>query len=440
MSGESLNLPTNKLALETELEFIAMFSSMPETALDVREIIKSGDFYSTAAGKCYEYLLRKYDSDGKFIAEDMLNFVSDSDGEETLKAVKSAIAGVITFSADGVISRAKRVRQLSLYRQAQKIAQDLSYITPETVMDGVETSLQKLSTLTEEPADETMQPIQDLLADFVNKKCSGIVGDIIPTKYAKMDRMLPMFKSDLIIIAARPSVGKSAFAGNLGVKFAYNGYKTTFFSFEMSKEQLLNRVLSSAGQIPHDFLVRNSVSGKYAEQLGRAASMLFDKCMLYIDDKSIATVNSIKRKVIKSKAQVVIIDYLQLMKPSGGRKYASKNDEVSEITRDLKIMARDLNVVVILLSQLNREVDKRVSTRPVMSDLRDSGSIEQDANSIVFLSRLAPDSKNSDVLVDIAKNRSGETGQIIFQFDGNMQTFRETEQEYQPTERRERKY
>lgn len=200
----------------------------------------------------------------------------------------------------------------------------------------------------------------------------------------------------------------------------------------------MNRILSSAGQIPHDFLVKNSVYGRYAEDMGKAASLLYGRCGLVIDDKSCLTAGEIKRKCIKAKADAVIIDYLQLMKSS--RKYESKVNEVAEITRDLKIMAGDLNVPVILLSQLNRDVEKRAGQRPVLSDLRDSGSIEQDANSIIFLSKIDRNDQNSDILADVAKNRNGSTGQVIFRFDRNVQTFRETDREYKPCSTKERDY
>lgn len=166
--------------------------------------------------------------------------------------------------------------------------------------------------------------------------------------------------------------------------------------------------------------------------------MVYNRCRLEIDSKSCLTAGEIKRKSIKTKADVVIIDYLQLMKSA--RKYESKVNEVSEITRDLKIMAGDLNVPVILLSQLNRDVEKRADQRPILSDLRDSGSIEQDANSIIFLSKTDRNDQNSDILADVAKNRNGSTGQVVFSFNRDVQTFRETDRVYKPCGASERCY
>ena len=425
-------------AIENELEFMAVFAGTPEAALDVREIISPEDFYSPAMGDCYRHLMNLYDRDGGFIAEDMLNYVRDNGGDEALNTVKTAVMGVITYNADGVISRARKIRQHSIWRQACKAAQDITYTTPETIEGVLETSLQALSGLAMENNAETMHPIQDMLVDFINQKHSNYTENIVPTGFERLDRILSISRGDLVVIAARPAVGKSAFVGNLAVRFSMSGYKTALFSMEMSAVQILDRIMSSIGRIPHNFLAKNSIDGKYDNELGKAASLVFNKCKLYIDDKSCQTVRDIKRKCIKAKADVVIIDYLQLMKSS--RKYESKVNEVAEITRDLKIMAGDLNAPVILLSQLNRDVEKRAIPRPVLSDLRDSGSIEQDANSIIFLSKTDRNDQNSDILSDVAKNRNGSTGQVIFSFDRNVQTFRETDRDYKLCSVRERNY
>ena len=285
---------------------------------------------------------------------------------------------------------------------------------------------------------ETMHPIQDLLVNFVNQKHSNRTENIIPTGFKRLDGILALSRGDLAVIAARPAVGKSAFVGNLAVKFSMSGYTAALFSMEMNETQILNRIFSSVGRIPHNFLAKNSISGKYDNELGAAVSLIFNQSKLYIDDKSCQTVKEIKRKSLKSKADVVIIDYLQLIRSA--RKYENKVNEVAEITRDLKIMAGDLNVPVILLSQLNRDVEKRAGQRPVLSDLRDSGSIEQDANSIIFLSKTDPKDQNSDILADVAKNRSGAVGQVIFTFDRNIQTFSETNKTYKPCKSAERRY
>lgn len=419
------------IAIQNELEFIAVFAGTPEASPDVWEIISPEDFYSPAMGKCYSHLMNLHERNGGFIAEDMLNYVRENGGEEALQAVKTAVMGVITYSVQGAVSRARKIKQYSIWRQAVKAAQDISFTTPETVEQVLETSLQTLSGLAmENSSTETMHPIQEMLVDFVNQKHSNRTENIIPTGFSHLDGIVSLSKGDLAIIAARPAVGKSAFVGNLAVRFSMSGYTTALFSMEMNEAQILDRIMASVGRIPHNFLAKNSIEGKYDNELGRAVSYVFSKSKLFIDDRSCQTVRDIKRKCIKAKADVVIVDYLQLMKSA--RKYENKTNEVAEITRDLKIMAGDLNAVVILLSQLNRDVEKRAIPRPVLSDLRDSGSIEQDANSIIFLSKTNLNDVNSDILAEVAKNRSGAVGQVIFAFDRNIQTFAETDKKYTP--------
>lgn len=416
------------LALQNELEFMAVFAGTPEAAPEVWGIISPEDFYSPAMGNCYRHLMNLHEQNGGFIPEDMLAYVRENGGEEALNAVKTAILSVVTCNVQGAVSRARKIKQYSIWRQALKAAQDISFTTPETIGEALETSLQALSGLAMDNAVETMHPIQDMLVDFVNQKHSNCTENIIPTGFSRLDGIVSLSKGDLAVIAARPAVGKSAFVGNLAVRFSMSGYTTALFSLEMSETQILNRIMSSVGRIPHNFLAKNSIEGKYDNELGEAVSRVFGKSRLYIDDRSCQTVRDIKRKAIKAKADVVIIDYLQLMRSA--RKYESKVNEVAEITRDLKIMAGDLNAVVILLSQLNRDVEKRAVPRPILSDLRDSGSIEQDANSIIFLSKTDPNDANSDILAEVAKNRSGAVGQVVFAFDRDIQTFAETDKKY----------
>lgn len=416
------------LALQNELEFMAVFAGTPEAAPEVWGIISPEDFYSPAMGNCYRHLMNLHEQNGGFIPEDMLAYVRENGGEEALNAVKTAILSVVTCNVQGAVSRARKIKQYSIWRQALKAAQDISFTTPETIGEALETSLQALSGLAMDNAVETMRPIQDMLVDFVNQKHSNCTENIIPTGFSRLDGIVSLSKGDLAVVAARPAVGKSAFVGNLAVRFSMSGYTTALFSLEMSETQILNRIMSSVGRIPHNFLAKNSIEGKYDNELGEAVSRVFGKSRLYIDDRSCQTVCDIKRKAIKAKADVVIIDYLQLMRSS--RKYESKVNEVAEITRDLKIMAGDLNAVVILLSQLNRDVEKRAVPRHVLSDLRDSGSIEQDANSIIFLSKTDPNDANSDILAEVAKNRSGAVGQVVFAFDRDIQTFAETDKKY----------
>ncbi|QRF83739.1 replicative DNA helicase [Bacillus altitudinis] len=232
-------------------------------------------------------------------------------------------------------------------------------------------------------------------------------------------------KSDLIIVAARPSMGKTAFALNLGYNNAQNGGVTDIFSLEMSDTQLTHRMLSSVGSI-EGTKWRNPKKYFSEDDYDRANKAMgeYEKLDIYIHDQPTQTVADIRSKIRKTKKDhpdqdhLVIIDYLQLITPIG--KSESKNHEVGEITRELKNMARSFNVPIILLSQLSRGVEQRQDKRPMMSDLRDSGSIEQDADIVTFLYRDDYYDKKSEAknIVEIifAKQRNGSTGTITAAF------------------------
>lgn len=431
---------SNSYIINVECEFITLLAGMPENVIDVREIITPDDFYSPIIRNAYIFLLKKYDMDKGFIPEDLISFMN-SEGGEMWQDIKNSILSIITKSVDGLITRAKQIRSYSLHRQLQTLTQDIMMSTPESIQDSIDVILKKVSDLSEAPKKSSLVPIKDDINEYINKKCSGDTGDIIPTGYTQLDSKLAICRGDLVVIAARPSVGKSAFVTNLSVKFSVKGYKVAFFSLEMTKEQVKDRIMSCIGQIPLTFLTRNSISGKYIEELSKAYAFVFNKCDIKTDESSYITVNEIRRLCMADKPDIVVIDYLQLLSAPRGRKYNSTVDKVSEMTRELKIMAGEINAAVVLLSQLSREVERRANNAlPQLSDLRDSGSIEQDANSVIFLSKLEPNNKNSDIVADIAKNRSGETGRLIFSYDRNVQTMRETDREYTPPSSRERNY
>lgn len=436
MSGNE----SSSYIINVECEFITLLAGMPENVIDIREIITPDDFYSPIIKNAYKFLLKKYDMDGGFIPEDLISFMN-SEGGEMWQDVKNSILSIITKSAGGLIARARQIRSYSLHRQLQTLTQDIMMSTPESIQESIEDILKKVSGMTETSKTSSLVSIKDDVNEYINKKCSGDTGDIIPSGYTQLDSKLAISRGDLVVIAARPSVGKSAFVSNLSVKFSFKGYKVAFFSLEMPESQVKDRILSCVGQIPFAFLARNSISGKYIEELSKAYALVFNKCDININDSSYMTVNEIRRICMTEKPDVVIIDYLQLLSAPRGRKYNSTVDKVSEMTRELKIMAGEINAAVVLLSQLSREVERRANNAlPQLSDLRDSGSIEQDANSVVFLSKLEPNDNDSDIVLDIAKNRSGETGKFIFSYDRSVQTMRETDREYTPPSSRERNY
>lgn len=255
----------------------------------------------------------------------------------------------------------------------------------------------------------------------------------LSTLYKELDRRIHgLNKSDLIILAARPGMGKTSFAMNIvtNVGKKQPDKSIAVFSLEMSKEQLVSRMLSSEASLSSDQMRTGKIDPSKWKDIGRAADIL-SRLNIYIDDSSDVNVASIKSKLRRMKnLGLVVIDYLQLMsspKSFGGNRVG----EISDITRNLKIMAKELNVPVICLSQLARGTEQRPDKRPMLSDLRESGSIEQDADIVMFLYRNAYYDK-TDPNVNaceciVAKNRHGEPGMVPLGWDGEYTRFTNAE-------------
>ncbi|MDE6678108.1 MAG: replicative DNA helicase, partial [Ruminococcus sp.] len=247
------------------------------------------------------------------------------------------------------------------------------------------------------------------------------------TGYTLLDSIISgLNKSDLIIIAARPAMGKTAFALNIAVNVAKRTDKDVVtFNLEMSREQLAMRMISTESLVDSNRLRNGRISSDEWVKLATGAGYL-STLNMYIDDTAGLTVQNIKSRLRKVRnLGLVIIDYLQLITSSS--RYDNRAIEVSEITRQLKIMAKELNVPIILLSQLSRGVESRSDKRPMLSDLRESGSIEQDADIVLFLYRDAYYNKESTKQniseCIVAKNRHGETGTIELIWDGKYTRF-----------------
>ncbi len=255
----------------------------------------------------------------------------------------------------------------------------------------------------------------------------------IPTGYGVLDRKLAgLGRSDLVILASRPGMGKTSFALNIAVNVAKRGIPVMFFSLEMGTEQLAGRILSSEALIDSRIFRTGVENDSDWEDLTKVSEIL-GPLPIHLDDTAAITIPEMKSKIRRANRTamaggqkpvgMVVIDYLQLMSGSG-RRNENRVQEISEITRNLKIMAKDLNVPVLALSQLSRSAEKgKADHMPALSDLRDSGSIEQDADIVLFLYREAyyddgPDVNAEDALCIIAKNRHGDTGKIQMRWDG----------------------
>ena len=257
----------------------------------------------------------------------------------------------------------------------------------------------------------------------------------LSTGYSDLDHMITgLNKSDFILIAARPAVGKTAFALNIASNVAkQSGKAVAIFSLEMSKEQLAQRLLSAEALVELQKLLTGTLTDNDWVNLAKATQTLASS-KIYVDDNAITTVADIKAKLRRIKdLGLVVIDYLQLM--TSGRNIQNRVQEVSEMTRNLKLMAKELNIPVITLSQLSRSIESRSEHKPMLSDLRESGSIEQDADIVMFLHReaLYNDQESvNDAKCIVAKNRHGETGSINLYWDGQFTRFSSVEYGREP--------
>jgi replicative DNA helicase len=315
-----------------------------------------------------------------------------------------------------------------------------AYSSPEDVNELLDAAESKIFQIAEQRQVNPIVKVSDLLEpaiqriDEIIKSRSGYTG--LPTGFHTLDQMLSgMQKSDMIVLAARPSVGKTAFALNVAGNVSIHEKKSVLlFSLEMAKEQLVQRLICMEGRINSNRLRSGFLAQSEYPKLQNAASKLAD-ANFFIDDTPNISVLELRSKARRHAAQhggldLIIIDYLQLM--SGGGRVESRQNEIAEISRSIKGIARELRAPVIALSQLSREAEKDDTGSPKLSHLRESGAIEQDADVVMMLSR-PPAHKldegddglpfDNTIHLNVAKQRNGPTGKLDLIFDKNMQRF-----------------
>lgn len=268
------------------------------------------------------------------------------------------------------------------------------------------------------------------LLDRIQSLADGTQPVGIPTMFKGLDRMIGggLKGGKQIILAARPSIGKSSLAEQICLNLAMNGHPAAFFSMEMSKDELTDRAVANIGSINLD----NLINGQLTDDEWPALTQAADKMRgipLFLDDQPALMLHDIAAKARALKRthgiKLIVIDYLQLC--AGSKDKDNRHHQIEELSRGTKALAKQLDITVILLSQLNREVEKRSGGRPVLSDLKESGAIEEDADVVMLLSRMATMSSGFQTLYcDIPKNRQGRTGAIALGFDGSKQRWRET--------------
>lgn len=421
-----------------------------QTAYDiVADILQGGEFSEEAHARIFRVMRQLRDDEQPIDLTTVTGKLQDSD--ELIKignvSYLAKLAGSVP-SASNVAYYANRVQDMYLRRQAVDVAFELLQSAGEQqdvkgFVAMAEIAVSKLSDQTTPTRefvnlrDVLMQVWEEAEERYNAREINrGITG--IESGFIDLDRMTAGFqRSDLIIIAARPSVGKTAFALNIAQNVGVRAKETVaIFSLEMSAAQLVQRMICAEAEIDASRMRTGRFEQSDWDKMAEAVSKLA-KAPIVIDDTPGITVNEIRAKCRRLKKErglsMILIDYLQLIQGSG-RRGTNRQEEVSQISRTLKQIARELEVPVIALSQLSRGVEQRTDKRPMMSDLRESGSIEQDADIVAFLYREDYYDKESDkkniIEIIISKQRNGPVGTVELVFLKNFNKFVNLERTY----------
>lgn len=437
MEGEVVNKvqPNDTLAEQAVLGSMLVSRDAVQAAV---EVLKPEDFYREDNREIYSAMMDIY-SVGKEI--DMITVTEQLRLRGTLEKVggtqnlATLIDNVPTTS--NIENYVKIVEEKSTLRNLIRVANDIiktGYSQTEELDSIIEQSEKGIFDLVQNRNSKGYASMKEILVDafdsiekmYQNKsRLSGIESGFIDLD----EKISGLNNSDLIIVAARPAMGKSAFVLNIASFVAmHDKVPVMIFSLEMSKEQLVKRILSSESEIDSMKLNNANLDSDEWLKLGEASGRLSD-IPIYIDDTPALSSSEIRAKCRKAKLEknvgLIIIDYLQLMESRTNN--ASRQQEISEISRSLKILAKELDVPVIALSQLSRATESRADHRPMLSDLRESGSIEQDADIVMFLHREDYYDKETEkkniAEVIIAKNRNGETGTVELAWMGKYTKF-----------------
>ncbi|MGM9956925.1 MAG: replicative DNA helicase [Peribacillus sp.] len=418
--------------IEAEQAVLGAIFLEPSSLTVTSELLIPEDFYRSSHQKIFNVMI-KLNDEGK--AVDLITVTEELSATKNLEEVGgvsylSELAGSVPTAAN-IEYYARIVEEKSLLRRlirtATNIAQE-GYSREDEVEELLGEAEKTIMEVAQRKNAGSFQNIKDVLVrtydniEILTNRKGDITG--IPTGFAELDRMTAGFqRNDLIIVGARPSVGKTAFALNIAQNVATKtDENVAIFSLEMGSEQLVMRMLCAEGNINAQNLRTGALTDEDWRKLTMAMGSL-SNAGIYIDDTPGVRIGEIRSKSRRLKQEhglgMILIDYLQLIQ-GDGRSGDNRQQEVSEISRSLKALARELQVPVIALSQLSRGVEQRQDKRPMMSDIRESGSIEQDADIVAFLYRddyYDKESENKNIIeIIIAKQRNGPVGTVSLAF------------------------
>jgi replicative DNA helicase len=422
-------------SLEAEQSVLGAILIDRDAVVEVAEFLRAEDFYRQAHGRIYRAILELFERREPI---DIVTVAEALERESELESVggRAYLASLTSQTPTAVhaVQYARIVERKSVLRNligaAGKIA-GIGYEDPAEIQEAIDRAEAELFQVSNRRVTAGFARLRELLhaaydrLDYLHAHRGEILG--IRSGFPDLDSLTTGFqKSDLIIIAARPSIGKTSLALNIAEHAAVRDKRSVgIFSLEMSKEQLVQRLLSSVSNIDSDRLRTGFLEEMDFTRLAPAMNAL-SEAQLYIDDTPNISTMELRTKARRLQAEagldLVIVDYLQLMHAASVSRDANRVQEVSEISRGLKSLARELDVPVIALSQLSRQPEMRNEKEPRLSDLRESGAIEQDADLVIFLWR-EPDRtgethavEQEEVKLKLAKHRNGPTGEIVLEF------------------------
>ena len=416
-------------SLEAEQSVVGAMLMDKDAIMTAAEIVSREDFYQTTYGILFEAMVELF-NEGKPV--DLITLqerLKEKDVPPEITSLEFArdLLTAVPTSAN-VKYYAEIVMEKSMLRKLIKLNEEIEnmcYLGRDSLEAVLETTEKRVFELVQKRNTGDYVPIKQVVLNALDKieKSSKTKGTVtgIPTGFIDLDyKTSGLQPSDLILVAARPSMGKTAFVLNIAQHVAFRSNKTVaIFSLEMSKEQLVNRLFSLESQVDAQLLRTGNLKDSDWEKLIEGAGVI-GKSKMIIDDTPGISISELRSKCRKFKLEqgldLIIIDYLQLMTGRVGGRAESRQQEISDISRSLKGLARELNVPVIALSQLSRAVEQRPDHRPMMSDLRESGAIEQDADVVMFIYRDDYYNKDTDMKniaeIIIAKQRNGPIGTV----------------------------
>ena len=446
MDSEDLLTRQMPHSLEGEQAVLGSMLIDPECIKDVMDKLQPGDFYLRQNREIFEAIYSMFSYarpvDGITVAEELRK--NGTYDEQTTRRYLAELMEITPTSAN-VMEYVKIVRDKALLRGVAIAASEITAMVQEgigTAADTLDAAEQKIFAVRRGQSAQDMVPISRVLPDVLER-----LGEMTESQdhmpglssgFSAVDaKITGLNKSDLLLLAARPGMGKTSFALNIALNVARSSRKTVaVFSLEMSAEQLVTRILSGEALVENYRLRTGNLRETDWQKIAAAASVL-NQLDIRVDDNpmlSAADMNAKCRRL--DNLGLVVIDYLQLMTSAGdkGNRGENRQQVVSDISRMMKIMAKELNVPVICLSQLSRANEKRDDKRPMLSDLRESGAIEQDADIVMFLYRddyYNEDSEKHNIAeCIIAKNRHGETGKVELRWMPEYTQFATLDQRY----------